>query len=283
MVMQTIFQKKFAGERPLFGSKHLKIDHVTILPGESALKETTDIEAVNCEFNGKYPFWHTHGFTVRDCLFREGARAALWYSDHLLMEDTLILAPKMFREMNALSLKRVRIPHAGETLWYCHGIEAFDCEASEADYMFLGCSEIKLKNFTLNGNYTFQKTKNVEIEDSVLNCKDAFWESENVTVRNSVCNGEYLGWHSKNLKLINCTISGTQPLCYADNLILENCIFTDDADLAFEYSSVQATIKSRVHSVKNPLAGHITAQGYGQIIIDDNLKAPGDCIIDTSC
>lgn len=281
--MQTISYKSFEGERPLFGAHDLKLDHVTILPGESALKETANIEAVNCEFNGKYPFWHTHGFVVRDCLFREGARAALWYSENLSMADTLILAPKMFREMNGIELKRVRIPHAGETLWYCHNINIEDFKADEADYIFLGCSDIKLKNVTINGNYSFQKTKNIEISHCVLNCKDAFWESENVTVRDSVCNGEYLGWHSKGLKLINCHISGTQPLCYAEDLVLENCTFDKDADLAFEYSSVQAEIKGHVTSIKNPLTGRIKVDSCGEIIIDKNLKAPGDCIIESAC
>lgn len=32
-----------------------------IYPGESALKECSDIEAVRCEFRGKYPFWHNDG------------------------------------------------------------------------------------------------------------------------------------------------------------------------------------------------------------------------------
>lgn len=283
LTMQKISYQTFEGERPLFGLHDAKLDHVIILPGESALKETARLEVANCEFNGKYPFWHTHGFTIRDCLFREGARAALWYSDNLDMSDTLILAPKMFREMHTLKLKNVRIPHAGETLWYCHHIDCEHVEASEADYIFLGCSNIALKNVTINGNYSFQKTNNVEIENCVLNCKDAFWESENVTVRHSVINGEYLGWHSKDLTLINCTISGTQPLCYADNLKLINCRFTPDADLAFEYSSVEATIEGAVTSVKNPLTGHITADSFGEIILDKNIKAPADCVITTRC
>jgi len=51
----------------------------------------------------------------------------------------------------------------------------------------------------------------------------------------------------------------------------------DDADLAFEQSSINATINSPVHSVKNPRSGSITANSYGEIIIDNNVKAPGDC------
>ena len=55
----------------------------------------------------------------------------------------------------------------------------------------------------------------------------------------------------------------------------------DDADLAFEYSSVQAGIKGNVVSVKNPLTGRIAAAGYGEVILDENLKSPGDCEIVT--
>lgn len=58
---------------------------------------------------------------------------------------------------------------------------------------------------------------------------------------------------------------------------MENCTMADDADLAFEYSSLQATIKSPVHSIKNPRTGSITAESYGAVIIDENIKAPGNC------
>ena len=72
-------------------------------------------------------------------------------------------------------------------------------------------------------------------------------------------------------------ISGTQPLCYAHDLMMENCTMADDCDLAFEYSSVQATINSPIRSVKNPRTGSITAGSYGEVILDENIKAPGNC------
>ena len=103
------------------------------------------------------------------------------------------------------------------------------------------------------------------------------FRSENVTVYDSVLNGEYLGWHSKNLKLVNCKIMGTQALCYAQNLIMENCTMGEDADLCFEYSTLDAKIDSSVHSVKNPSKGRIIAESYGEIIFDDNCKTPGEC------
>ena len=117
------------------------------------------------------------------------------------------------------------------------------------------------------------------IRDAEIHSKDAFWNSEDVTVYDSVLDGEYLGWHSKRLKLVNCRISGTQPLCYAQDLVMENCTMDDDCDLAFEYSTLRADIKGCVRSVKNPRSGSITAGGYGEIILDAQVKAPADCEI----
>ena len=119
----------------------------------------------------------------------------------------------------------------------------------------------------------------MEIHDSNLQSKDSFWETENVTVYDSFINGEYLGWHSKNLRLVRCRIGGTQPLCYIDNLVLEDCTFEPDADLAFEYSSVQATVKGHVVSIKNPRSGSIRVESCGELIRDANAKAPDDCVV----
>ena len=88
--MKQIKNTHYEGERPLFASHGLYLEEVTIHAGESALKECSDIEAVNCRFEGKYPFWHNDGFVVKNCLFTEGARAALWYSRNLKMKNTLV-------------------------------------------------------------------------------------------------------------------------------------------------------------------------------------------------
>ena len=279
--LKSIKNQEFGGERPLYCQHNLNLEGVVIHAGESALKETSNIVATRCRFEGKYPLWCCDGFHVRDCIFTVGARAALWYSRNLVMEDTIVDAPKMFREMEGMKLRNVLIGSAAETFWHCGNIEATDLVADRADYIFMNCHDIVLHNFRLNGNYSFQWTRNVEIHDSVLNTKDAFWETENVTVYDSVIDGEFLGWHSRNLRLVRCHIGGSQPLCYAENLVLEDCTFAPDADLAFEYSSVRATVKGHVASVKNPRTGSIHAGSIGQVIIDENIKAPGDCKIST--
>lgn len=50
----------------------------------------------------------------------------------------------------------------------------------------------------------------------------------------------------------------------------------DDADLAFEHSSVKATIKGPVHSVKNPVRETLLPK-VSDNHPDENLKAPGNC------
>lgn len=278
--MVTIENKEFGGERPLFASHGLRLIDVTIHAGESALKECSDIEAIKCRFEGKYPFWHVDGFKVTDCLFTEGARAALWYSSNLIMKDTLVEAPKMFREMDHLELENVKIPHAQETMWHCKNIKLRNVETEEADYIFMHCENIDIDNYSQKGNYSFQYCKNVVIRNAHIDSKDAFWNTEDVTVYDSEINGEYLGWHSKRLRLVNCKISGTQPLCYCEDLVMENCEIAPDGDLAFEESVLDATVNSYITSVKNPTSGIIRAKGYGEIILDENIKAPADCKIE---
>lgn len=277
--MEIIKDKEFGGERPLFASHNLKLENVTIHAGESALKECSNIEAVNCVFEGKYPFWHVDNFVVKDCIFREGARAALWYSKNLVMTDTLVEAPKMFREMDNIILENVKLPYALETLWHCNNVKLKNVDIRNADYLFMHSNDIQIEDYYQEGNYSFQYCNNVVIRNAVIHSKDAFWGTKDVTVYDSVIIGEYLGWHSHNLKLVNCRIGGTQALCYAHDLELDNCTFDEDADLCFEYSTVKASIKGNVTSVKNPRSGIIEADGIGEIILDENIKQPADCII----
>ena len=93
-------------------------------------------------------------------------------------------------------------------------------------------------------------------------------------------NGEYLGWHSKNLRLVNCHISGEQPLCYAHDLVLENCTFDASCDRAFEYSTLRADIQGSITNIKNPISGRIVADHIGSVTLDENIKAPADCVIE---
>ena len=139
--------------------------------------------------------------------------------------------------------------------------------------------DIRVDGLESDSKYVFQYVRNVEIPIARITTKDAFWEVDNVTIYDSELNGEYLGWHSRNLRLVNCHITGEQPLCYARDLVLENCTFGPDCDRAFEYSTLQADIRGTITNIKNPMSGRIVADGIGSVTIDDNIKAPADCVI----
>ena len=275
--MKVIKDKEFGGERPLYCEHDLRLENVVVHAGESALKETAGIEAVGCRFEGKYILWCCDGSVVRNCALTPGARASFWYSQNMLVEDCVIDAPKAFREMDGVTVRRVQFSDAAETLWKCRGVVVEDVSAVNGDYIFMHCSGVRVSGLKLQGNYSFQWARDVEIRDSVLETKDAFWETENVTVYDSRISGEYLGWYSRGLRLVRCHISGTQPLCYASGLVLEDCTFDPDADLAFEYSDVQADIIGQVTSIKNPRSGRIVADSVGSVIIDENIKQPANC------
>lgn len=279
--MKIIKNEEFGGERPLYHKQDLRLEGVTFHAGESALKECRNIEAIDCRFEGKYPFWETENFKIKKSLFTEGGRAAIWYSKNMEMEDTLVEAPKMFREMYHMEVRNSTFPNALETLWMCHFVTLKKVEVDKADYLFMHSSDIDIDDYKQNGNYSFQYCKNVVIRNATIFSKDAFWNTENVTVYDSYITGEYLGWYSKHLRFVNCRIGGTQALCYCEDLIMENCTFDEDADLCFEYSDVHAEIKGKITSIKNPRSGKIVCDEVGEVILDENIKAPGNCEIVT--
>ena len=279
--LKVVDCKEFGGERALFATTGLELRRCVFHEGESALKCCRDIVADGCRFEGKYPFWHVDGFRVTDCVFTPGARAALWYSRNLVMKNTRVDAPKMFREMENLYLENVTVPDAQETLWSCRGVTLRGVEVKGADYLFAHSADIDIDGYRQEGNYSFQYCRDVVIRNAVIHSKDAFWETDNVTVYDSEIDGEYLGWHSRNLRLLRCRINGTQPLCYCENLVMEDCVMGPECDLAFEDSSLRATVVSQIVSVKNPRTGSLKALSIGEIITDRNILAPADCRIET--
>lgn len=273
--MDTIKNQEFGGERPLYASHNLRLENVTIHVGESSIKEGSNIEAEDCRFEGKYVFWEVDGFKVNNCYFAESARSSLWYSRNCRMTNCKVDAPKLFRRMDGIYVENTDFPNGEQFLWDCKNIQMKNVKISNCDYVFMHSENIKIENYRQEGNYGFQYAKNVEIRNAVLDSKDAFWEAENVTIYDSVLNGEYFAWYGKNIRLVRCHLTGEQLLCYVDGLILEDCTFGDDANLLFEYSTVNGNIKGDVVSIKNPTSGEIVVEGkVGELIWDENQKAP---------
>lgn len=267
--MKIIENKTFDEERAIYGGENIIAQKCAFdgpADGESAFKECRNIEARDCFFNLRYPFWHDKGLKIYNSEMTELCRAALWYSENIDISSTKLHGIKALRECSNAAIKDCDIisPEFG---WSTRGITMENTRA-ESEYFMMRSENLKFKNVNFRGKYSFQYIKNAVFESCVLDTKDAFWHGENITVKNSIIKGEYLAWYSDGLTLINCRIIGTQPFCYCKNLMLINCEMVD-TDLAFEKSEVEADITTRVESIKNPASGHIYAAGAGEIIMDD--------------
>ncbi len=236
--------------------------------GESVLKESRNVNVKDCSFSLRYPMWHVKKFTLTGSKMDELTRAALWYADDGIIEDSVLGGIKAVRECKNIKLKNCDIL-SQEFGWKCDGITLEDSSIT-SEYLFLDSKNVTLKNVRMKGKYSFQYLENLTIEDSNLDTKDAFWHAKNITVKNSTIKGEYLAWFSEGLTLIDCKIIGTQPLCYCKGLRLINCTM-ENTDLAFEYSEVEADVKGHVDSIKNPMSGTITVDSVGEIISDDQV------------
>ncbi|MDD6312233.1 MAG: DUF3737 family protein [Firmicutes bacterium] len=279
--MKTVKNQIFDAERALYNSKGLRLEHCSFdgpADGESALKESSDIQVDGCFFNLRYPFWHDTNLTVDNSELTELCRAALWYSQKIEINNTKLHGIKALRECRDVMLSDCDIisPEFG---WSVTDAVINNCRA-ESEYFMLRSEKLKFNGLDFKGKYSFQYVRYAELDNCILDTKDAFWHTENVTVRNSIVKGEYLGWYSNRLRFENCRIIGTQPLCYCNNLELINCEMTD-TDLAFEKSHVNAVITTPVVSIKNPYSGRIVVPSVGEQIFDDR-SACGEIIIKTN-
>lgn len=268
-------------ERALYALSNAQVKNCSFdgpADGESAFKEAKNIEVYESFFNLRYPFWHVDNALISGCELTEKCRAALWYDKNVKVENCILNGIKAFRECEGVVLKDCTV-NSPEFIWKVKGLTVENVKIENSEYPFFEVKDAKIKNLKMKGKYSFQYDENIEITDSFFDTKDAFWHSKNMTIKDSVIKGEYLAWYSENLKLINCHISGTQPFCYCKNLVLENCTM-ENCDLSFEYSSVNALIKGKIESVKNPLSGKIVADEIGSIIKDENLKSNSSCVIE---
>ncbi len=274
---KEIIQERLTGERALFHGKDLIIRDTIFDDGESPLKESRNIELYGSMFKWKYPLWYSKNIKVKDCTWFEMGRSGVWYTEHMTVEDSMIEAPKNFRRCKDITLKNVSLPNAQETFWSCDGVRIENVTA-KGDYFGMNSENLYIDGLNLYGNYCFDGAKNIEVHNSKLMSKDAFWNCENVTVYDSVIYGEYLAWNAKNITFINCTIESLQGLCYIDNLKMVNCKLINTT-LAFEYSTVDAQIDSKIDSVMNPTSGTITAASIGELIMEKDRIDPDKTVI----
>ena len=238
--MELIKDKEFGGERPLFATHDLRLERITIVDGESGIKQCQNMEADDCRFFGKYPWWHVDGAVITNCYFAPGSRSAIWYTNNLRMQHCVIDGPKFFREMKNVVLEDVVINDADETFWRVDGLTIRNVKLHDGTYPFMFSNDIYVDGLESDSKYVFQYCKNVEVHNARIVTKDSFWECE----------------------------------------ILEDCTFDAQCARVFEYTTVNANIRGHIENIKNPTSGHIVADSIGSITIDENVRQPNDCVIE---
>ena len=276
---KEIRQQLLTGERSLFQGKNLVITDTIFGEGESPLKHSENITLDNSTFAWKYPLWYSKNIQVKNGVFKEMARAGVWYTDDVEVEDTLIEAPKEFRRCRNVRLKNVSIPNAEETLWNCREV-VLENVTAKGNYFGMNCENVRIDGFTLYGDYCFDGAKNVEVHNAKFLSKDCFWNAENITIYDSYISGEYFAWNSKNVTLVHCTVESLQGMCYIDNLVMKDCKLINTT-LAFEYSTVEADIQGKIDSVMNPAGGRIKADRIGELILEEDKVDVSRTKIDT--
>ena len=276
--MTYIKDKQFDEERALYGSKDITVDNCKFdgpADGESAFKESSNVEVRDSFFNLRYPFWHDNVLKIDGCEMTENCRAALWYTNDAGISNSKLHGIKALRECSDVKIQNCDIisPEFG---WSVKNIDMKDTDVV-SEYFMMRSDRLNFDNVTLKGKYSFQYITDSVFDNCNFDTKDAFWHANNVVIKNSVIKGEYLAWYCENVTFENCTLIGTQPLCYCKNLQLINCKMID-TDLAFEKSEVEATITSSVISIKNPMKGKIVVQDVSEIIMDDE-NAKGVVVI----
>lgn len=273
-------QALLTGERAEFFAHDRHYVDTIFDDGESPLKHAHDVMLESSSFKWKYPLWYCRNIDAKRCTWFEMARAGVWYTDHITVEDSMIEAPKNFRHCHGVALHNVDFVNAEETLWTCSDV-TLDNVSAHGDYLAMNCADVKADSLRLVGNYPFDGARNVKISNSRLISKDCFWNCENVTVRDSFISGEYLAWNSRNVTFENCTIESLQGLCYVDNLVLRNCRLINTT-LAFEYSSVDADVRGTIDSVFNPASGVIRADAIGELTLDPERIDPSATTVITA-
>ena len=256
----------------MFATRDTHFVEATFMDGESPLKESRNLLIDDSLFRWKYPLWYCNDVVVNRSTFFDTARAGIWYTNNITLNDCTIDAPKTFRRCNGLTLNNVTIPNALETLWTCSNVKLTNVRAN-GQYLGMNCTNVEADNFVLTGDYCFDGAENVTIRNAKLLSKDSFWNSRNVSVYDSFISGEYLCWNSENVTFVNCTIESLQGLCYVKNLKLVNCKLINTTR-AFEYSTVDADVVGKVDSVVNPTSGVIVADGFDSVTLDEQYIDP---------
>ena len=137
-------------ERALYNIKDTVLDNITFdgpADGESALKECDNIIVKNCYFNLRYPLWHVNKFELDNCEMTVNCRAAIWYCENAIINNSKLNGIKALRECNNINIKNTSI-ESFEFGWKTNNINIDNCSLI-GEYLFftvtfLACQKASL-------------------------------------------------------------------------------------------------------------------------------------------
>ena len=273
-VEENIIQDITTGqERAFYGSTNVHFKRITIdgiEQGESAFKECKNIIIEDTTIILKYTVWHCYNLNMCKTIFDANSRASIWYCNNVEITNCKLLSVKACRNCSNIVIKD-SIIESEDFAWKCESIRLENCKLRGATVTPLfDCSNVTLDGCEVVAKYILQYATNVNIYNTSIDTKDCLWHAKNVYCKNSKLVGEYLSWYSENVVYENCHIDSIQPLCYCKKLKLINCTMSN-SNLAFEYSDVDADVRSHVDSIRNVLSGKVVVDSLGEYVQDEHV------------
>ena len=268
IIIQNITTGK---ERAFYGSKNVHFKNITIdgvEQGESAFKECRNITIDDTTIVLKYTIWHCQNLILYKTVLETNSRASLWYCNNVEITNCKLFGVKACRNCTNLVIKD-SIINSDDFAWKCESIRLYNCKI-EGITPLLDCTNVTLDGCQFNAKYILQYSSNINIYNTSIETKDFLWHAKNVYCKNSKLLGEYLAWYSENVIFEDCHIDSIQPLCYCKKLKLINCTMSN-CNLAFEYSDVEADVRSHVDSIRNVLNGKVIVDSLGEYVQDEHV------------
>ena len=233
--------------------------------GESAFKECRNITIENSDIFLKYTFWNCHNLNLINVNLEKEAKESIWYCKNITITNSKILSIKSCRNCENLTIKDSNVD-SEDFCWKNEGIK-IEKSIIKSNNLLQDGSNITVDSCQLSGENSLQYAQNVKIYNTTIDGDNCLWNAKNVYCKNCNISGGRLGWHSENIFFEDCHINSSQPLCYCNKLKMVNCTMAN-ANLAFEFSYVEADIHSHVFSIRNVLKGKIVVDSYGEYIKD---------------
>ena len=191
----------------------------------------------------------------------EGERALYGLSNTILKNVTFGEGESPLKETKDLEIKAAIFKYK-YPLWYSNNINITDTTFETMSRSGIWyTNNISIKNSNLQAPKLFRRCKNITLDHVFFSdAEETMWTCEDITIKNTEINGDYFGKDSSNI--------------YMDHVTLENCIL-NQTPLAFEKcSNINATINSKITSIKNPISGIIKAKKIETVIIDPSKVDP---------